>query len=60
MEIAKSIRSQILDLKPRGCLRFRGAKENTIRNTACIIGGLAGRKYKVTKKNDVISVYRYE
>lgn len=56
----KSIRSQLLDLKPRGCLRFRGVNEKTLRSTASVIGSLSGRKYKVAKKNDVISVYRYE
>lgn len=56
----KSIRSRLLALQPGGCLRFQDAKENTIRNTACIIGSLSGRKYKVTKKNNIIAVYRYE
>lgn len=57
---AKSIRSRLLALQPGGCLRFIDAKENTIRNTACIIGSLSGRKFKVNKKAEYIAVYRYE
>lgn len=56
----KSIRSRLLALQPGGRLMFQGAKENTIRNTACVIGSLSGRKFRVTKKADGISVYRYE
>jgi hypothetical protein len=57
---AKSIRSRLMTLQPGGSIRFVDAKENTIRNTACVIGSLSGKKFKVTKKENLISVYRYE
>ena len=57
----KSIRSRLLSLRLGGRLYFEGAKENTVRNTACIIGGLQGKKFKVRKDSEnVIMVYRYE
>lgn len=49
-----------MTLQPGGSIRFMDAKENTIRNTACVIGSLSGKKFKVTKKENLISVYRYE
>ena len=60
MNNSKSIRSRLMALQPGGCLRFQGVKENTLRNTACIIGSLSGKRFKVSKKDDVFSVYRYE
>lgn len=57
----KSIRSRLLDLQPGGRLNFEGVKEATIRNTACIIGKLQGKKFKVRKDSpEKIMVYRYE
>lgn len=59
----KSIRSRLIALQPGGRLYFVGAKENTIRNTASIIAGLQGKRFKVRKDEadeSKIMVYRYE
>ena len=45
----KSIRSRLMALRPGGSIRFVDAKENTIRNTACVIGSLSGKKFRVRK-----------
>ena len=57
----KSIRSRLIALQPGGRLTFLGEKESTIRNMACVIGSLQGKKFKVRKySQEKIMVYRYE
>ena len=56
----KSIRSRLMALRPGGSIRFVDAKENTIRNTACVIGSLSGKKFRVRKNGENIMVYRYD
>lgn len=56
----KSIRARILGLQPGGKIYFVGAHEGTIRCTACNIGNLSGKKFRVRKNGESIMVYRYE
>ena len=56
----KSIRARILGLQPGGKIYFVGAHEGTIRCTACTIGNLSGKKFRVRKNGESIMVYRYE
>lgn len=56
----KSIRARILGLQPGGKIFFVGAHEGTIRCTACNIGNLSGKKFRVRKNGENIMVYRYE
>lgn len=57
---SKSIRGRLIALQPGGRLLFQGANENTVRNTASIIAGLTGKKFRVRKTDNTITVYRYE
>lgn len=60
MDQNKSIRSRLIDLKPGNQILFVEGRENTIRNTACVVGGLTGKKFTCRKVDNGIMVYRYE